>query len=143
MCDKALDHDSWIDYQVAQFCDRHRAWVHIQKEGIFGEIGYHKKNKVYCLFGTSKHKQYHEFSLEQLKNAPKNHEIGIVKDLKWYVSAKFETPSEGEKENEDSMLCEMAIHLRKETSDDDRVHIHQITVREKNGHLLRGTHRYF
>ncbi|KAF0984426.1 hypothetical protein FDP41_000325 [Naegleria fowleri] len=144
---RALDEQAWIDYQVEHFCDRKRAWVHLVKDGVFGEIGYHKKNKVYCLFGTHHHKQYFEFTVDELRDAYKTkkvHEIGIEKDFKglWYVCAKFEEPTSDELKDDKKMLCEMSIHL-KTNSEDDKVYIHQVSVHEKNGHLLKGNSRFF
>lgn len=119
----------------------------IVKDGVFGEIGYHKKNKVYCLFGTHHHKQYFEFTVDELRDAYKTkkvHEIGIEKDFKglWYVCAKFEEPTSDELKDDKKMLCEMSIHL-KTNSEDDKVYIHQVSVHEKNGHLLKGNSRFF
>ena len=101
---------------------------------------------VYCLFGTNAQKHYYEFSIEDLKamSQKKNHEIGMTKDFKglWYVCAKFESPTDEELKDDKKMLCEMSIHL-KTSSEDDKVYIHQVSVHEKNGHLLKGPSRFF
>ncbi|KAL9642261.1 hypothetical protein ABK040_007260 [Willaertia magna] len=147
---KALDEQSYIDYQLDTFCDRKRSWLHLSrdlihsKDSVFGEIGYHRKNKLYCVFGTPHHKQFHIFSLDELKNAPHGHEIGIERDFldTWYVCAKFEKPSVQELKEDKKMVCEISLHIKTDAND-EKIEIHQVSVHEKNGHLLKGITRSF